>query len=121
MRIYFLCKGWYGKGVTGTIIYAVFEAIIASIGNQVQIICLAQTSKDKSTHALEVTLCLHLYSGVCKSALAFVNQSGPLSSCVPDQHLEGITKSSGALDAMETPRAAHPSGGNLSNPGLAAV
>lgn len=86
---------------------------------QIQIIC--KTNKDKGTHTLELALCLHLYSGVCKSALAFINQSGPLSSCVPDQHLEGITKSSGALDAMETPRAAHPSGGILSNPGLAAV
>lgn len=70
----------------------------------------------------ELALCLHLYSGVCKSTLAFVNQSRPLRSRVPDQHLEGITKSSGALDALQMLRAMHPSGGRiLSNPGLTAV
>lgn len=119
MRVYFLCKGSHGRGVAGTIIHAVCEEIIASKRKQVQIICFAKTNKDKGTHTLELALCLHLYSGVCKSTLAFVNQSGPLSSCVPDQHLEGITKSSGTLDAMETLRVAYPSGGILSNPGLA--
>lgn len=58
-------------------------------------ICLSKNNKDKDTHTLELALCLHLYSGVCKPTLAFINQSGPLSSCVPDQHLEGKTKSSG--------------------------
>lgn len=86
-----------------------------------QTIC-AVTNKEKGTHFGELALCLHLYSGVCESTLAFVNQSRPLRPRVPDQHLEGTTKSSGALDALQVPRAAHPSGGRiLSNPRLVAV
>lgn len=83
--------------------------------------CQKKKNKDKVTHTLELDLCLHLYSGVCKSTLAFINQSGPLSSCVPDQYLERITKSLGALDAMEMTRAVHLFGGILSHQGLSGI
>lgn len=95
MRTHFLCKGWHGKGDIGATVYAVLKEIITKIRKHVQTICLSKTKKDKGTHTGELSLCLHLHPGVCKSALAFINQSGPLSSCVPDQHLKRTKNCSG--------------------------
>lgn len=75
-------------------LYYFLKEIITKIKKHAQTICLAKTNEDKGTHTGELSLCLHLHPGVCKSTLAFVNQSWPLSSCVPDQHLKRTKKCS---------------------------